>query len=246
MKDRKRFWGSPWILLLAATLMVACTNVDEAAFEEGMEAYSKGDFQTAHAKWRPLAEGGNPSAQTNLGVMYYQGRGVARNYEEAVKWYKMAALKGYPDALFNLGVAYAEGKGVERDAREALRWYRLAGENGYVAAQLLLADTYYKGNGVAVDHREAAKWYQQAAQQGDPFGQFFLANLYLNGQGVVRDPVKAYMWFYLASAHEDSNTRANADLAKRRVAESLTESEIAEAERLAQEWTEKQRESAQQ
>jgi uncharacterized protein YnzC (UPF0291/DUF896 family) len=53
------------------------------------------------------------------------------------------------------------------------------------------------------------------------------------------------MWFYLASTHEDSNTRANADLAKRRVAESLTESEIAEAERLAQEWTEKQRVSAQ-
>jgi hypothetical protein len=158
----------------------------------------------------------------------------------------MAALKGYPDALFNLGVAYSEGKGVERDAREALRWYQLAGENGYVAAQLLLGDTYYKGNGVAVDHREAAKWYTQAAQQGDPFGQFFLANLYLNGQGVARDPVKAYMWFYLAATHEDSNTRANADLAKRRVAESLTEVEVAEAERLAQEWAKNQREAAQQ
>src|SRR6185295_3391303 len=86
------------LVMLAALLTLSCKNVEEAAFEEGMEAYAKGDFTTAMEKWKPLAQEGNPSAQTNLGVMYYQGRGVKPDYREAMRWYKLAALKGHPEA----------------------------------------------------------------------------------------------------------------------------------------------------
>src|ERR1043165_4212931 len=106
------------VFSLAAFLLLttSCRNVDEAAFDAGMKAYTSGDFKTAMEKWKPLAESGNPSAQTNIGVMYYQGRGVEQNYKEAIRWYSMAAGEGYPDAQYNLGLAFAEGKGVERSA----------------------------------------------------------------------------------------------------------------------------------
>ncbi len=38
------------------------------------------------------------SAQTNLGMMYYNGKGVEQNYAEAVRWYKKAAEQDDVDA----------------------------------------------------------------------------------------------------------------------------------------------------
>src|SRR3954463_14329838 len=106
------------ILLLVLTLALsACSQPDpgKASFDEGMNAYSRGDYKTALEKWQQLAKKGDPAAQTNLGYLYYEGKGVEQNYGEALKWYNVAVLQGYPDALFNLGVAYAEGKGVEHN-----------------------------------------------------------------------------------------------------------------------------------
>ena len=43
-------------------------------------------------KWfRKAAEQGNASAQSNLGVMYAEGRGVPQDDAEAVKWYRRGA-----------------------------------------------------------------------------------------------------------------------------------------------------------
>ena len=42
-------------------------------YDNGVEAYNAGDYQTALQEWRPLAEQGDANAQTNLGVMYKNG-----------------------------------------------------------------------------------------------------------------------------------------------------------------------------
>jgi TPR repeat protein len=34
------------------------------------------------------------AAQGNLGRLYFHGRGVRRNYGEAAKWFRLAALQG--------------------------------------------------------------------------------------------------------------------------------------------------------
>jgi len=72
------------------------------------------------------AEQGDAEAQFNLGVMYDNGDGVAQNYAEAVRWYRLAAAQGYAVAQNYLGAMYDNGEGVERDHEEAVRWYRLA------------------------------------------------------------------------------------------------------------------------
>jgi hypothetical protein len=59
-------------------------------FDKGTEAYSKGDFKTALAEWRPLAKQGDAEVQFNLGLMYEQGLGVPQDDKEAVKWYRLA------------------------------------------------------------------------------------------------------------------------------------------------------------
>ncbi len=102
----------------------------EADFQKGLAAYRAGDFATALKEWRPLAEKGLAKAQHNLGVMYYNGRGVPQNNAEALRWYRLAAEQGFGLAQYNLAAMYAEGRGVKQDYVQAHRWYSLAGTHG--------------------------------------------------------------------------------------------------------------------
>ncbi len=48
-------------------------------YQEGYDAYNRGDYDTALKEWRPLAEQGNEAAQANLGFMYAKGQGVPQD-----------------------------------------------------------------------------------------------------------------------------------------------------------------------
>ena len=77
--------------------------------------------------------------------MYGNGRGVAQDYAEAVKWYRLAAEQGDASAQSKLGAMYANGQGVAQDYAEAVKWYRRAAEQGVAIAQTILGLMY--GNG---------------------------------------------------------------------------------------------------
>jgi hypothetical protein len=119
------------------------------------------------AALRQKAEQGDTEAQRQLGLAYYNGKGVPQDYKEAVRWYRLAADQGYAKAQFRLGWCYASGKGVPKDSTEAAKWYRLAAERGYATAQFRLGEAYDKGKGVPKDSTEAVKWYRLAAEQGN-------------------------------------------------------------------------------
>ncbi len=56
-------------------------------FQDGVDAYDRGDYKEA-VKWFGLsAKQGFAKAQNNLGVMYDRGQGVAQDYVQAHKWY---------------------------------------------------------------------------------------------------------------------------------------------------------------
>ena len=62
-----------------------------------------------------VAKQGNAKAQYNLGGMYYNGKGVRKDYAQAVQWYRKAAEQGNAKAQFNLGLMYYNGQGVSHD-----------------------------------------------------------------------------------------------------------------------------------
>jgi len=96
--------------------------------EAGYAAYQKADYQTALRILRPLADQGDPRAETTLGVMYDEGHGVPQDDAEALKWYRRAAEQGYAQAQFNLGVMYARGEADDgrQDNVSAHMWFNLA------------------------------------------------------------------------------------------------------------------------
>lgn len=57
-----------------------------------------------------LANQGNASAQYNLGVMYYKGKGVLRDNTKAFEWFQKAADQGNAKAQFNLEAMYSNGE----------------------------------------------------------------------------------------------------------------------------------------
>jgi len=85
----------PWLGLSARVAhFLGVTLPAETDFEVGVEAYDRGDYDTALNEFRPLAEQGHPKAQYNLGVMYAEGLGVQKDYVLAHMWLNLAAVQG--------------------------------------------------------------------------------------------------------------------------------------------------------
>ena len=87
-------------------------------------------------------------AQFNLGCCYRDGIGVELNYEEMLKYFRLAVDQGNANAQFNLGFCYYIGQGVEQDYDEAFRLYQLAADQGFPVAIFAVGDCYYLGQGV--------------------------------------------------------------------------------------------------
>ncbi len=76
------------------------------------------------------AIGGHPGAQYSIGVMHYNGTGVAKDYAKAAEWFGRSAEKNNAAAQYNLGILYYNGQGVPKDDRLAYKWISAAAENG--------------------------------------------------------------------------------------------------------------------
>ena len=122
-------------LTLATLLIFSCATAWAADFDKGVAAYKAGDYATALAEWKPLAEQGNAAARYNLALMYDNGKGVIEDDREAVKWYRLAAEQGYARAQYNLGVMYGTGQGVIQDNVYAHMWFNIAAASGHEDAR---------------------------------------------------------------------------------------------------------------
>lgn len=95
------------------------------------------DHAEALSLYKQAAELGHSKAQTNLGMMFYNGHGTVQNYAEAAQWFKKAALNNDAMAQYNLACLCFNGTGIERDADEACKWLEAAIRNGHNQAETL-------------------------------------------------------------------------------------------------------------
>ena len=120
------------------------------------------------------AEQGHADAQNSLGDCYFFGRGVAKDRNEAIKWYRKAAQQGHRMAQNNLEWIKAPqtpSSNKFHGQEDTAATYRRAAEQGNPEAQNSLGDCYFFGRGVAKDRNEAIKWYRKAARQGHRMAQ---------------------------------------------------------------------------
>jgi uncharacterized protein len=155
------------IALAFAMMMLAIDFARADQLGDALKAARRGDFAVAVTLWLPLARQGNVRAQYDMGVMYQHGQGVAQDYKEAAKWYRLAAVQGDEDAQNNLGGFYDQGYGVPQDYKQAQKWYRLAAAGGDADALNNIGVLYLKGHGVAQDNVRAYLWESLAAAHGN-------------------------------------------------------------------------------
>lgn len=126
-----------WFFVICAVIIVArfvaelIRNRPSAVlkeYERGYSAWQRGDYATAGPIMQRLADLGHVDAEFNLGVAYQLGRGLPRDLEQAIYWYRRAAIAGNVDARYNLGLLYLGGDGMPTHLVQAYGWLFLAGD----------------------------------------------------------------------------------------------------------------------
>ena len=88
------------------------------------------DYPRAMAAYKIAAEAGDALSQSQVGIMYCNGLGVAVDYKQARPWLEKAAAQDYPNAVGQLGTMYGNGEGVTPSWRRARELYKRAIELG--------------------------------------------------------------------------------------------------------------------
>jgi hypothetical protein len=131
---------------------------------KGIPKMSEAKANAMAVQWyREAVKQGVVAAQTNLGLMYAEGRGVKQDFAEAEKLWRQAADANHPMAQFNLGLLYLQGLSGVPDEKQAAQYFLQAARQDVHDAQYALATMYLGGRGVAKDRAEAVKWLEKAA-----------------------------------------------------------------------------------
>jgi TPR repeat protein len=158
----------PKQFFLAVALAIGLQGSALAGFVEGATAYNARNYALALKEITPLAKAANHDAEQLLGLMYYMGRGVARDYRQAFFWSQKAAAAGKADAQYLIGAMYYTGNAVPLDQRQAVWWFHKAAEQGHADAQHALGLMYrYHVAGVPQDLVIAYMLWNLAAAGGN-------------------------------------------------------------------------------
>lgn len=148
--------------ILAAIIIMFFVSRVHADYEAGLDAVFKGDYQTALREFTIAAEEGLDVAQFNLANLYYFGRGVDQDLEQAFKWTEAAAQQGHIAAQANLGSLFLDGSGTQRDVDKGMEWIGAAGRGGHAPSTISMAKMYFDGSPVDRDYVMAHVWASMA------------------------------------------------------------------------------------
>jgi uncharacterized protein len=197
------------------------------------------------------AKNGITEAQFDLASIYANGQGVPQNYQEAFKWYQLAAKK--TELHKRIGEARTKIYDLAvKDIPQASEVLIGDAKNGFAKAQLILASRYANGQGVPQNYREAMKLYSQLASKQDYYltdtdalklvnkndleevtkintdankgvtkAQYTMGIMYAKGHGVLENRSKADKWYRIA---EESRYKAKTNiynLAKKNVPQAI-------------------------
>jgi TPR repeat protein len=123
-------------------------------YNAGMNAYEAGKHKEAYDYL--IQDDTNPKCAFALGVIYYNGEGVERDFKKSTHYYTLAAEAGIVPAQVSAGFAYANAMGVPEDFEKAAYFLKPACEAGEASAKITLAEIYAMGKAGGT-RKEAAK-----------------------------------------------------------------------------------------
>lgn len=176
------------------------SNAEEKALYKGKQAFNRRDCAAALEEFRSARLKDVPEAQYYLAYMHEQECGVARDYAEALRLYRLSAAQGFAMSMQALGRMYTMGYGVvEKDFEESVRWYYLGAVRGSSTCMSALGGKFLYGIGVSRDPVEALKWLRLAVDRGDVTAGYYMGQAHELGIGVEKDVTEAIRWYRRAA-----------------------------------------------
>jgi len=88
---------------------------------------------------REDAKNGDPVAEFNVGLYFYEGLQSRKNHDKARKWFQRSARHGFSEGQYYFALMLEEGEGGRKDRSKAIKWYRAAAGQGHPQATDRLA-----------------------------------------------------------------------------------------------------------
>jgi uncharacterized protein len=139
---------------------VAATNA--ASVKDGVDAWSRGEYESAVRMWREPAVRGDSDAQFNMAQAYKFGRGVKQDMAIAADWYRQAASRGHLQAEDS----YAHLLHYQGKVADALPLLAKSADRGEPRSQYLLATELFNGVNVQKDWVRAYALMTRASSAG--------------------------------------------------------------------------------
>ncbi|MCK7613155.1 tetratricopeptide repeat protein [Roseibium sediminicola] len=189
------------------------------------------DKKKAADYFQQAADAGNASALYNLALPYQEGEGRPFDEAKARELLEEAAKRNDPEAQYALGLSYLEAQTGLNDPGQGAFWIGRAARRGHTSAQVYYGILRFQGKGVDPNEAEAADWFERAATGGNPVAMNRLARVYAYGRGREQDFAAAAGWHLIA------RTLGVSDFNLDRIVESLDETTMEEARKLAEQYS---------
>jgi len=158
-KNYSGYMKSNWLRRSALLLFVCALSVQLHAQNDG--------------KWfdeiRVKAENGDAASQSKLAHAYFNGWGVDRDADKAIRWLRKAAEQGRVSSQTELGTWLWLGPSGSKDSK------------------------------ILKNPAEAAVWFLRAAAENEEEAIFSIGVMYAKGEGVSRNLIEGYKWLDIAA-----------------------------------------------
>ena len=174
-------------------------------------------------KWREEMAKRDARYAYDLAMMYWEGKGVERDLNKALKLFERSAEAGNSQSMSELAEIYLKGELVPKDEAKALEWFRKAFErnahdykvfdehfDAEIEAICSLANIYYADEDYSPycdksleDKKRAFELFQELDRRGFNDAKYRIARMYEYGEYVAQDKLKA-LEIYEGNAEKDS------------------------------------------
>ncbi|XP_054890691.1 death ligand signal enhancer isoform X2 [Poeciliopsis prolifica] len=165
----------------------------------GLESAKKENYEEAFCCFLASAQHGYSKAQFNTGVCYEKGRGVSKNKEKALHYYKLAAISGHKQAQYHYARLLLASRGHQstEEVNTAIKLLEEAATAGLTKAQICLASFYSQHP--AKNMCKSIQYLKMAAESGDNSALFLMGQCYESGIEVQQN-LKTAVEFYKRAA----------------------------------------------
>ncbi len=160
--------------MTATFLPASAAPAPTPTLERALDAYNKGDDDTAFAMFTALAEQDNVKAIEMLADMYYYGEGTAKDNLAGFRWSERGAALGSSEAEYDIALSYLNGEIGPADNAKALEWLHRSAGHGGEKAQQTLAGFQLIGELIPRDEAAAVITLRRLAGKGREYAQLNL------------------------------------------------------------------------